>query len=178
MGGWGTNCNGNNPGCVRDLCFPEIAPFGVGSAVVGHNLTFISSLEVANFLPSGGKPGELSQDHAPPTEKTDAGVLAGQTTALALNLACSEVDPSAFQPQFPDPIWEGSLAEFKFIGAGPCNDLHVDVLLDAIEERMGGEDSGIMAIDDATFAELSSCVATINECFNDGNQCAELMFDP
>jgi hypothetical protein len=149
-----------NPGTVRDTCFDAIGSLNVGSGV-GYSMTFSDSVNVENFLPSGGKPGVLTQDYTNPVDKTEAGVFAGQTTALALNVACSDVPII--------PIWEGPIGNFEVIDEDSiCFGLTVYEVLAAAEEVLGGENSGIPAIDNASVSKLNECVTAINEAFVDG----------
>ncbi len=98
QGGWGTTCHGWNPGCYRDDQFDIAFPDGVtiGSDQCdgsdGFTITFTSSEAVEAYLPNGGRPGPLEDDYVDPAERTEAGVLASQTLALALNLGFDEVD--------------------------------------------------------------------------------------
>ena len=71
QGGWGTECKGNNPGCVRDANFANDFPSGL----------FIG----------GAKAGALWTTS--PTS-TAAGVLAGQQVAAKLNLGILDAPTS------------------------------------------------------------------------------------
>jgi hypothetical protein len=99
QGGWGTVCHGQNPGCYRDgdgethgfdVAFPDDLVIGCET---GYTMTFTSSGAVQEFIPTGGKPGPLQNNYVNPTEKTEAGVLASQTLALALSLGFDASDP-------------------------------------------------------------------------------------
>ncbi|MEK7795053.1 MAG: hypothetical protein AAB353_11010 [Candidatus Hydrogenedentota bacterium] len=93
QGGWGTECHGMNPGCYRDDHFAEAFPDGVTvGCSSGFMNTFTSSQAVQDYLPSGGAPRALTADHIDPLS-TEAGVLGGQTLALALSLGFDAVDP-------------------------------------------------------------------------------------
>jgi len=94
QGGWGTVCHGENPGCYRDEWFDTAFPDGlIIGCNDGHTMTFTSSEAVQEFVPTGGKPGALQFDYVDPTDKTEAGVLASQTLALALTLGFDAADP-------------------------------------------------------------------------------------
>jgi hypothetical protein len=99
QGGWGTVCHGQNPGCYRDgdgethgfdVAFPGGLVIGCET---GYTMAFTSSAAVQEFIPTGGKPGPLQNDYVDPTDKTEAGVLASQTLALALTLGFDASDP-------------------------------------------------------------------------------------
>ena len=92
MGGWGTNCNGNNPGCYRDANFDDAFPSGIQVGCAGGNtLTLTTSNAVANFLPCGGSPGALTSSGVDGT--CTGNVLAGQTFAAKLSLGFDANDP-------------------------------------------------------------------------------------
>ncbi len=104
IGGWGSRCPApqvedpysTQPGCIRDHYFDEVFPQGVTIGVVGdpdaHFAKWTSAEAVEDFLPDGGKPGELGSDLINPTT-TPAGVLASQVLGLRLNreFSCSGV---------------------------------------------------------------------------------------
>jgi hypothetical protein len=92
-GGWGTECNGQNPGCIRDEYFSAIFPAGV---IIGdpdgpdgddeYALLFTSSKAVENFLPAGEEPEILDTDQTDPLVSS-AGTFAGHLLAAKLNVA-------------------------------------------------------------------------------------------
>ncbi|WP_264520711.1 hypothetical protein [Flavobacterium sp. N1994] len=92
IGGWGTNCNGNNPGCYRDANFDAAFPDGVMIGCGSNTLTFTSSSAVANYLPAGGSPAVLNGSATDPT--TSRGVLSSQVLAIALAVGFDVYDPN------------------------------------------------------------------------------------
>ncbi len=83
IGGWGTTCSGNNPGCYRDANFEAAFPDGITIGCGENTLSFTSSQAVEDFLPSGGTPALLSGvivDAAGSINNT----LASQVLAVAL----------------------------------------------------------------------------------------------
>lgn len=77
QGGWGSACNGQNVGCLRDAWFPTVFPSGMTvGTVVPHFLA--TSADVEAYLPQGG-----------PAWKSPQSTFYGQMTALKLNLAFS-----------------------------------------------------------------------------------------
>jgi hypothetical protein len=170
QGGWGTEPHGFNPGTVRESCFEElgiseVSPFVVGD-VINNSIKFTGSNAVQNFLPSGGTPDILTQDHEDPTGKTEAGVFAGQTTALKLNVECSQI-------VFDDSPWDGTVGIFEVVGGGICQGFTVSEVLAAAEEVLGGNESAVPNA--GSVAQLNECVSTINECFVDGGGCIFLV---
>jgi hypothetical protein len=95
-GGWGSGCPqpqqddmmSIQPGCMRDHYFDMVFPMGVeigdfgGGAPYGVRWTCAAAVET--YLPNGGTPGVLTEDHTDPTY-TPAGNLAAQLLALTLN---------------------------------------------------------------------------------------------
>jgi hypothetical protein len=84
MGGWGAAPSGNNPGTLLRDNFARLYRNGV---VIGGSkkLTFTSALAIQNYLPAGETPGVLKTSRVNPLT-TEAGVFAGQTLALKLNV--------------------------------------------------------------------------------------------
>ena len=164
MGGWGTEDHGQNPGHWRDICFDNPGeeaplPFVVGS-VATRNLTFTSSQAIADFLPSGGKPGVLINGLWDPVGKTSAGNSAGQLTALKLNLVCSEI-PAVQDPDGPFESGLGNLCATE----GICIGLSVNEILEIAEDVIGAGGPIPMG---GSFSQLNGCVAAINENFSGG----------
>jgi hypothetical protein len=83
IGGWGTACNGNNPGCYRDANFDAAFPDGITIGCGENTLTFTSSQAVEDFLPSGGTPALLSGALVDPAG-TINNTLASQVLAVSL----------------------------------------------------------------------------------------------
>jgi len=92
-----------------------------------------------------------------PVGKTEAGNSAGQLTALALNLACSEV------PALQDPVgpFGPGLADLCLIG-GVCDGMTVQAVFDLAEDVIGG------GANPFTNSQLNGCVAAVNENFSGG----------
>ena len=83
IGGWGTACNGGNPGCYRDANFQGAFPNGITIGCGENTLTFTSSQAVEDFLPSGGTPALLSGAIVDPADSIN-NTLASQVLAVAL----------------------------------------------------------------------------------------------
>ena len=85
MGGWGTNCSGDNPGCYLtanfDGAFPSGAVIGCAS---GESMTFTNAQSVIDFLACGGTQAVLIDTETDPS-CTD-NVFAGQLLAAQLNV--------------------------------------------------------------------------------------------
>ncbi len=83
IGGWGTVCKGNNPGCYRDANFDAAFPDGITIGCGQNTLTFTSSQAVEDFLPSGGTPALLSGALVDPADSIN-NTLASQVLAVSL----------------------------------------------------------------------------------------------
>lgn len=93
QGGYGTNCNGNNPGCYRDAHFAAAFPNGVTiGCASGFTLKFTSSAAVASYLPAGGGPSVLSSSAIDPVGSR--GNLSAQLLALSLSVGFDANDPN------------------------------------------------------------------------------------
>jgi hypothetical protein len=77
QGGWGSACNGQNVGCLRDAWFPTVFPDGM---TVGTSLPHFlaTSADMEAYLPQGG-----------PAWQGVYSTFYGQMTALELNLSFS-----------------------------------------------------------------------------------------
>lgn len=162
QGGWGTECHGWNPGCYRDDRFDIAFPDGVtiGSDECdgsdGFTMTFTSSEAVEAYLPNGGRPSPLENDYVDPAERTEAGVLASQTLALALNLGFDEVDENFSSS-------EELLADQVICNTGPDFDgWTVAALLEEANWVLAGCES------DYGPGELADMVEIVNENYSDG----------
>ena len=165
QGGWGTVCHGWNPGCYRDEWFDTAFPEGLTIGCdAGYTMTFRTIIEdditgseaVAQFIPSGGKPGPLQQDYENPTGKTEAGVLASQVLALALNLGFDAVDPNFGSS-------DDMLADQVICGTGTAfDDWTVQALFDEANLVLGGCPS--------TYApgQIVEALTIVNENYVDG----------
>lgn len=161
QGGWGGNCNGNNPGCVRDANFAAVFPNGL---TVGGDYTilFTTSAAVRNFLPAGGTGGVLTQNYNNPTS-TSAGVFAGQVTALAVSLGFSNAGVTGFC----------NLGALYYLSAyhlddNPFAGMTVQELFALANDVLGGDVSGLPF--GTAISDLNDVITDINENFVDGTQ--------
>lgn len=154
QGGWGTSCRGSNPGCYRDANFDSTFPDGL---LVGglYAILFTESAVVEGFLPQGGTPGSLMMDYIDPSTSTEAGVLAGQVTALSLSVAFDDADPSfgASSYRLGDMVAQ----------TGDCAGMTVDQILAAGNAVLGGDTSSFSA------SQINACVDAVNNNYVDGN---------
>lgn len=95
QGGYGTNCNGGNPGCYRDAHFDAAFPDGLIIGCGSNTLTFTTSAAVASYLPAGGGSALLSGAVVNPVGSR--GVLSSQLLALTLSVGFDVADPN-FSP--------------------------------------------------------------------------------
>jgi hypothetical protein len=95
QGGWGNDCHGNNPGCLRDHNFSAAFPTGI---TIGGNYTihFTTADAVRLYLPAGTTPGVLTSNHVDPTSATEAGVFASQVLALTISVGFADAHVSGF----------------------------------------------------------------------------------
>jgi hypothetical protein len=161
QGGWGNNCNGDNPGCFRDANFNSAFPSGL---TIGGTFTihFSTSAAVNAFLPAGGTADKLTQNYSNPTT-TVAGVFAGQVTALALSLGFSE----AGLPGFCD------LGSLFYISALPSDTdpfvgMTVDQLFAMANQVLGGNLGALPP--GTTVSDLNDVIDAINQNYVDGTQ--------
>ncbi|RQV94873.1 T9SS C-terminal target domain-containing protein [bacterium] len=160
QGGWGGNCNGNNPGCIRDNNWNAAFP---GGLVVGgiYTITFTSSAAVATFLVTGGTPDMLTQDYVDPVGDTEAGVFAGQVTALAVTMGMVSANVPGFGP-LGDLYYKHSVPQ----PGEPFTGMTVQELFALANEVLGGNPSNLPA--GTSISNLSDVIADINENFVDG----------
>ncbi len=124
QGGWGADlpttksCPNYNPACLLDRCYApvfgaaRVAPDSIIGDVTASQASagaapfyaeWTSAAAIRNFLPAGSTPAALAADETNPVT-TAAGVLAGQTLALTLNLefdATSAVSARGVSCRFP-----------------------------------------------------------------------------
>lgn len=155
QGGWGTECHGDNPGCYRDDSFDA----AIGTLVMGneayYTLTLTSSEAVEVFLPQGGPPAELLKNHIDPTD-TEAGVLAGQLTALSLSVAFDLYDPD---------FGESDLnLKDMYAQVGPCAGMTVEEIL--VEANLIISGSGMGSFEPS---QINDCLDIVNNAFVDGD---------
>ncbi len=159
QGGWGTECNGNNPGCYREVNFGSVFS---GGLVIGHSdgftAIFTSSSAIAAFLPQGGTPGVLDDNDVDPTS-TSAEVFGGQVTALSLSVGFDLYDPGF-------GVSTTNLNELVVVDAGSaCYDMTVQDVLYTANLVLSGDTNTVFSASD-----LNDCVSSINENFVDGTQ--------
>lgn len=153
IGGWGTNCNGNNPGCYRDANFDAAFPDGIAIGCGSNKLVFTSSAAIANYLPAGGGPAVLPAGiFTDPT--TSRGVLSSQVLAVALAVGFDISDPnfSASNDSF------GALT----IKAGTFQGMSVASFLQLANDVLGGCSSQY------TPSQINEAATAINENFDNG----------
>jgi len=155
QGGWGTRCNGNNPGCFRDANFDTCFPGGLQiGCEPGNSILLTSSKAVQDFLPQGKKAKALTQDYVNPTSKIT--VLAGQVAALSLSVGFDLCVPGFGENS-------GNLADLVVIDNGSdCFGMTVQQVLDEGNKILGGCDSAFSA------SEINDCLSKINENYVDG----------
>lgn len=161
QGGWGTNCNGNNPGCYRDANFANCFPNGL---VVGCNntLTLTSSAAVAALLPEGGPPSALSGNLIDPTNT--GSVLTGQIVALTLSVTFDQCDPN----------FGGSSTALGdlVIASGTFQGWTVNQLLTEANRVYGGCASIYSA------SQINNALSSINQNFVDGTMAGNFLECP
>lgn len=168
QGGWGNAANGNNPGVYRDGNFTTAFPSGlvIGESN-GYNATFTTSLAVQNFLPQGGNSAVFVGNYVDPTT-TNAGVFAGQVTALSLSVGFDECslagDCAEFAPLEDDRDPSATaLADLVVVDASyACEGMSVGDILDEANLAISGQSSSL------DINQLNECVSSINENFVDG----------
>lgn len=159
QGGWGNNCAGNNPGCYRDAHFATAFPSGltVGGS---HTIHFSSANAVRLFLPAGSTGGSLTSNHTDPAS-TEAGVFAGQVTALALSLGFSEAGLEGFCDL-------GNLYYLSVlpVNGSPFSGMTVYQLFALANDVLGGDLSGLPL--GTTLSNLNDVITAINENYDNG----------
>ncbi len=157
QGGWGTACNGENPGCYRDAWFDTAFAGGLAlGCEAGHTATFTSAAAVEAFLPAGGAPAPLGNDHLDPIGSTEAGVFLSQLLAASLSAGFDAADPDFSEAA-------GLLPDQILCNTGmACDGTSVAELLSEANAVIGGCDGTLTA------SELSDCLTAINENYVDG----------
>ncbi|WNM17886.1 T9SS type A sorting domain-containing protein [Flavobacterium capsici] len=153
IGGWGTVCNGGNPGCYRDANFAAAFPNGLTIGCGSNTLTLTSSLAVQNFLPSGGTPAVLSGASVNPGGSI-SNTLASQLVGVTLALGFDAYDPnfSASANSF------GSLVILQ----GPHAGMTVAQFLQLANNVIGGCSSAY------TPSQINATATAINENYDNG----------
>lgn len=179
MGGWGTKCSGNNPGCFRDANFPTTFPAGliIGDAdgVDGdgsHAAHFTSSKAIEVFLPAGKTAAALNKDSTDP-KSTSAGVLGGQLVAAKLNVGFDA--SGAFDSikgndglDLADLVYVANVHS-KLIG------LTVAEVILLADNAIAGDAAMPLDVDgdnigDVSFSDLSNALDKLNNEFDNGTQ--------
>ena len=153
IGGWGTDCHGNNPGCYRDAHFDAAFPDGVAIGCGNNKLIFDSSAAVAAYLPAGGGPAVLPAGIV--TNPTSSrGVLSSQVLAIALAVGFDNADPnfSASSTSF------ASLT----IKSGTFQGMTVAAFLQLANDVLGGCSTQY------TPSQINETATAINENFDNG----------
>ncbi|MBI4879457.1 MAG: hypothetical protein HY812_07320 [Planctomycetes bacterium] len=178
QGGWGQPCSGNNAGCLRDQHFAAVLPAGLalgdggvdGDEFYAVLLTSAQALEA--FLPCGGTPAVLDEDHTDPLA-TEAGVFAGQLAAAAMNVAFD--DAGIFDSMKTDPLFK--LRDLVFVANVHPMILGMTVaeLLAVCHDALSGEAPVPVDLDgdlegDVLFSDLSDALDALNNDFDDGTQ--------
>jgi hypothetical protein len=177
QGGWGTNCSGGNPGCIRDANFATVFPNGLilgdadgvdGDSAFAIHLT--SSAAVAAYIPAGGPSKPLTKNHTNPTS-TEAGVFGGQLTAAKLNVGFDAA--GVFDTMKSDPSLK--LADLVF-----AKNVHPKLIGKSVAEVIVFADlaiSGAVAlpldvdgdtIGDVSASDISNALDKLNNAFVDG----------
>jgi hypothetical protein len=165
QGGWSSPAAGNNPGAYRDNNFNSAFPSGVTIGDEGgYTALFTSAGAVENFLPAGGSPGPLLENHKDPLF-TGAGVLAGQILALSLNIGFDLYDPD-FAPSI------NNLEDFVLSGSETtCDGMTAGQVLEQGNLVLAGLGGSFSA------SEINDCATWINERFVD-NECGSSLGEP
>lgn len=154
IGGWGTGCHGNNPGCYRDAHFDAAFPDGVAIGCGSNKLIFNSSAAVDAYLPSGGGPSVLSPSGEFTNPTSSRGVLSSQVLAIALAVGFDNADPNFSASSI-------SLASLT-IKSGTFQGMSVGDFLTLANNVLGGCSSQY------TPAQINEAATAINENFDNG----------
>ena len=169
MGGWGSPPQGDNPGQLLSNYFDNVFPDGLVVGV-GYNLTFTSSEAVQNFLPEGGQSNPLNQSYVnPDLSQSSFGNLAGQITALKLNVFMSEAAYNHYG--HPEDISN------LIIGHGKFGGLTVSEFLEVAEKYLGG-DTSILNTYGASGSDVASTADSINNNFVECEVNNNFLFEP
>jgi hypothetical protein len=152
IGGWGTSCAGNNPGCYRDANFDAAFPDGVMIGCGSNTFTFTSSQAVDAYLPDGGAPAVISGSHTDPTG--GGSVLSSQLLAVSLAVGFDVYDPnfSASSTSL------GSLT----IASGPFAGMSIATFLQVANDVIGG------CSNQYSLSDINAAATAINENFDNG----------
>lgn len=153
IGGWGTQCNGNNPGCYRDANFAAAFPNGL---TIGCNntLTLTSSAAVLAFLPSGSTPSALPSGALVDPAQNYSNVLAAQLVGVTLAVGFDNYDPNFASNT-------GSLGNLT-IANGTFAGMSVNDFLAEANRAIGG------CVSIYSISDLNDAATAINENFDNG----------
>lgn len=155
QGSWGSTPRGNNPGTYLHANFDSC----IGLLQVGktgcNTALFHTAQAITNYLPDGGSPAAFTTDHVNPLS-TESGVFGSQLTTAMLNVAFDDCDPDFGASDV-------ALATLVYQD-GPCVGQTVEnVILEA--NRVIG---ACPLQGDKSPSQLSDCLATLNENYDDG----------
>lgn len=166
---WALKCVDQNAGCYLEdkfkSCFPDRLVVGDAD---NHAITFTSSNAVMTFLPQQSAVSSLSMNYTDPKQTPQLGRLAGEMTALSLNVVFDDCDRD-----FADPV--ESLGEQVYCSTGPCSGMTIDEILTIGNQALGATISMPYTFEKTgeTFSSLSSlneCIEKINENYPNGNK--------
>lgn len=155
IGGWGTNCHGQNPGCYRDANFELAFPNGLTIGCGDNLLVFTSSSAIKDFLPSGSTPRALDEGTLTDPGKSYKNVLAAQLVGVTLAVGFDEYDEdfSSNWQYFANLI----------IASGTFEGMSVYDFLELANNVIGGCTTGY------SFSDLNATATAINENYVGGN---------
>jgi hypothetical protein len=156
QGGWGAVANGSNPATYRNANFPYAFPSGLVIGWGNYWITLTGSISVQDFLPTGGTPRALTQSYTNPTANSYKNTLAGQVTALALNIGFDNYDANF-------AVRTTLLLKDLFVASGPLQGWSASQVLAEAQKVLGGGTSQFTA------QELSDAATAINQNYDNGN---------
>jgi hypothetical protein len=177
QGGWGAECNGNNPGCFRNNYFNSVFPTGVGigqgvSCILGvcgqspilngvplFAAKWTNSIAVQNYLPAKGKAEALSADLQNPVA-TSSGVLDGQLLSATLAVAYDDAGKFDIGAPFIKNRLSKKIGDLVYQGGTPCDGLTVRQMLNEAHKFTSG------AVSSLTANDLNTCLSLFNEGFD------------
>jgi hypothetical protein len=153
-GGWGTQCNGGNPGCYRDANFAAAFPNGLTIGCGSNTLKLTSSAAVQAFLPSGTSARALDAGSMVDPGGSYRNVLAGQLVAVTLAAGFDAYDPnfSTNTNSFSDLI----------IANGTFSGMTVSQFLNVANQVIGGCST------EYSFSDVNVAATAINENYDNG----------
>lgn len=164
IGGWGTNCHGQNPGCYRDANFDLAFPNGLIIGCGDNQLLFTSSSAIKDFLPSGSTPRALNEGVLTDPGRTYRNVLAAQLVGVTLAVGFDEFD----EDYSPNDSYFANL----IITAGAFEGMSVYDFLELANSVIGGCITGY------SFSDLNATATAINENFDGGTMDNEFLTCP